>query len=77
MVAILQLKASKQFVYFVSIAVVTFTLLNIVIIEYNYKPIIVIIEYNYKSIIVIIEYNYEPVIVIIEYNYKPIIDIVT
>ena len=29
MVAILQLKASKHFVYFVSIAVVTFTLLNI------------------------------------------------
>ena len=28
MVAILQLKASKHFVYFVSIAVVTFTLLN-------------------------------------------------
>ena len=34
MVAILQLKASKHFVYFVSIAVVTFTLLNILYLMY-------------------------------------------
>ena len=31
MVAILQLKASKHFVYFVSITVVTFTLLDIIL----------------------------------------------
>ena len=46
MVAILQLKASKHFVYFVSVAVVTFTLLT----TKKYKHTYIIGDLNLESV---------------------------